>query len=70
MLSWEPKGSGQPPGTLGTSVAKYENVQAYGEAAFAKIYRYVVVSAKPKQGYSMCLWVTPQAAYGDRAHLA
>ena len=49
MLSWEPQGSGQPPGPEGTSVQKY------GETAFAKVYRYVVVRAKPKQGYSMCL---------------
>jgi len=55
MLSWEPQGSSQPPGPLDTSVAKYESVQVYGEVAFAKIYRYVVVNAKPKQGYSMCL---------------
>ena len=49
MLSWEAKGQGNPSDIGDGSVRKY------GEEAFAKVYRYVVVRARPKQGYSMCL---------------
>ena len=52
MLTWEPEGHGKTAGRTDNSTHKY------GEKAFAKIYRYVVVRARPKQGYSMCLSVT------------
>lgn len=54
MLSWEPHGSGPFSGASATSV------QRYGESAFAKVYRYVVVRARPKQGYSVCLSAYPE----------
>lgn len=58
MLSWEGKGQGNPSEGGDGSVQKYvikTQTQQHGEEVFAKVYRYVVVRPRPKQGYSMCL---------------
>ncbi len=49
MLTWEQQGSN------GQNLQEGPSVWRYGEEAFAKVYRYVVVRARPKQAYSLCL---------------
>ena len=48
MLSFEPRGSQKYTGEA-VSVRKFE------DEVYAKVYRYVVVKAKPKQYHSKCL---------------
>ena len=56
MLTWEGQGQGNPSQGGDGSLRKYViKRQKHGEEVFAKVYRYVVVRARPKQGYSMCL---------------
>ncbi|CAF9940894.1 MAG: hypothetical protein HETSPECPRED_002670 [Heterodermia speciosa] len=64
-LSWEPQGNGNPNERSGNSVQKYQTRSSkLGQEAFAKVYRYVVVRARPKQGYSMCLRITTHNGHG------
>ena len=59
MLSFEPRGSLRPEGGAG-SVRKFE------EEVYAKVYRYVVVKAKPRQYHSKCLWFSLHVVRLDR----
>lgn len=58
MLDWEPEGYSR---TTGSNQC---NVRRFGETAFAKVYRYVVVRARPRQGYSVCLRISTYAGRG------
>ena len=61
MLSWEPQ---KAEGSL------TRGGQKHGEAAFAKVYHYVVVQPKPKEGHSICLRISTYSGEGMAKILA